>query len=69
MRQDEAEIRKIVQGAIEYLQTDAGGVRPGLKDMGTMMTVTKQRDSREALGCGAGGWQAGLSDIVRAELL
>src|ERR1700761_5819815 len=39
----EAEIREIVRGAIEYLQKDAGGVRPGPKDMGTVRTVTKQR--------------------------
>src|SRR5271170_5782940 len=26
---EEEEIRKIVQGAIEYLQRDAGGVKPG----------------------------------------
>jgi uncharacterized protein len=61
---DEAEIRKIVQGAIEYLQKDAGGVRPGPKDMGTMMTVTKQRIL--ASGLWADGKQ--VSDIVRAEL-
>jgi uncharacterized protein YqeY len=61
---DEAEIRKIVQGAIDYLQKDAGGVRPGPKDMGTMMTVTKQRIL--ASGLWADGKQ--VSDIVRAEL-
>ena len=61
---DEEEIRKIVQGAIEYLQKDAGGVRPGIKDMGTMMTVTKQRIL--ASGLWADGKQ--VSDIVRAEL-
>jgi uncharacterized protein YqeY len=61
---DEAEIRKIVQGAIEYLQKDAGGVRPGPKDMGTMMTVTKQRIMADGL------WADGkqVSDIVKAEL-
>ena len=61
---EEEEIRKIVQGAIEYLQKDAGGVRPGPKDMGTMMTVTKQRIL--ASGLWADGKQ--VSDIVRAEL-
>lgn len=60
----EEEIRNIVQGAIAYLQKDAGGVRPGPKDMGTMMTVTKQRIL--ASGCWADGKQ--VSDIVRAEL-
>ncbi len=61
---DEAEIRKIAQRAIEYLQKDAGGVRPGLKDMGTMMAVTKQWIL--ASGLWADGKQ--VSDIVRAEL-
>jgi hypothetical protein len=60
----EEEIRRIVQGAIEHLQKDAGGVRPGLKDMGTMMNVTKQRIL--ASGLWADGKQ--VSDIVRAEL-
>ena len=61
---DEEEIRKIVQGAIEYLQKDAGGVRPTMKDMGTMMAVTKQRIMASGL------WADGkiVSDIVRAEL-
>ena|ERR1700722_2693942 len=60
----EDEIRKIVLGAIEHLQKDAGGVRPGMKDMGTMMTVTKQRILASGL------WADGkdVSDIVRAEL-
>ena len=60
----EAEIRQIVHGAIEYLQKDAGGVRPGPKDMGTMMTVTKQRIMASGL------WADGklVSDIVKAEL-
>jgi uncharacterized protein YqeY len=61
---DEAEIRAIVHGAIEYLQKDADGVRPGMKDMGTMMTVTKQRIMASGL------WADGkiVSDIVREEL-
>jgi uncharacterized protein len=61
---DEDEIRRIVQGAIEYLQKDAGGVRPGPKDMGTMMSVTKQRIL--ASGMWADGKQ--VSEIVKAEL-
>jgi hypothetical protein len=38
----EKEIRKLVQGVIAHLQRDAGGVRPGLKDLGTAMQVTHQ---------------------------
>jgi uncharacterized protein len=61
---DEAEIRAIVHGAIEYLQKDAEGVRPGTKDMGTIMTVTKQRIMASGL------WADGkiVSDIVKEEL-
>jgi uncharacterized protein len=61
---EEAEIRKIVQEAIQHLQKDAGGVRPGLKDMGTMMAVTKQWIMASGL------WADGkiVSDIVKAEL-
>ena len=60
----EEEICKIVQGAIEYLQKDADGMRPTMKDMGTMMAVTKQRIMASGL------WADGkiVSDIVRAEL-
>src|SRR5882762_2452729 len=38
----EDEVRKVVQGVIEHLTKDAGGVKPGPKDMGTAMNVTKQ---------------------------
>jgi uncharacterized protein YqeY len=60
----EEEIRKIVRGAIDHLQKDAGGVRPGPKDMGTMMTVTKQWIMADGM------WADGkcVSDIVKAEL-
>lgn len=39
----EEEVRTIVQGAIEHLAKDAGGARPGPKDMGAAMRVVKQR--------------------------
>jgi uncharacterized protein YqeY len=39
----EDEVRKIVHGAIAQLAADAGGVRPGPKDMGVAMNVVKQR--------------------------
>src|SRR6202051_1477670 len=38
----EEEIRKLVRGAIAHLQNDAGGVRPGPKDLGTAMQVAQQ---------------------------
>jgi uncharacterized protein len=38
----EDEIRKVVQGVIAHLTKDSGGVKPGPKDMGTAMNVTKQ---------------------------
>ncbi len=39
----EEEVRAIVMGAIEHLAKDAGGARPGPKDMGAAMRVVKQR--------------------------
>ncbi len=39
----EEEVRAIVLGAIEHLAKDAGGARPGPKDMGPAMRVVKQR--------------------------
>ena len=61
----EEEIRKIVYGAIDYLQKDAGGVRPGIKDMGTVMAVSKQRIMADGL------WADGklVSNIVKSELV
>lgn len=38
----EEEIRKLVHGVIAHLQKDAGGVRPGPKDLGTAMQVAQQ---------------------------
>jgi len=60
----EEEIRKLVHGVIAHLQKDAGGVRPGPKDLGTAMQVTQQwirvaglRSDRKL-----------VSEIVKAEL-
>jgi uncharacterized protein len=38
----EEDIRKLVHGAIGHLQKDAGGVKPGLRDLGTVMQVAQQ---------------------------
>ncbi|CAN5594936.1 GatB/YqeY domain-containing protein [soil metagenome] len=60
----EEEIRKIVVGAIEHLAKDAGGVRPGPKDMGVAMNVVKQ-------WLMAGGLRADgklVSELVKKEL-
>ena len=38
----EQEIRKLVRGVIAHLRKDAGGVRPGPKDLGTVMQVAQQ---------------------------
>jgi hypothetical protein len=53
-----------VHGAIAHLQKDAGGVRPGLRDLGTATQVAQQ-------WIRAAGLQADrrlLSEIVKAEL-
>ena len=39
----EEQVLTIVRGAIEHLAKDAGGTRPGPKDMGPAMRVIKQR--------------------------
>jgi len=60
----EEDIRKLVHGAIAHLQKDAGGVRPGLRDLGTAMQVAQQ-------WIRAAGLQADrnlVSGIVKAEL-
>ena len=60
----EDDIRKLVHGAIAHLQKDAGGVRPGLRDLGTVMQVAQE-------WIRAAGLQADrklLSEIVKAEL-
>jgi uncharacterized protein YqeY len=58
------DIRKIVLGVIESLTADAGGQRPGPKDMGTAMRVVQQRILAD--GIRADGKM--VSDIVKAEL-
>jgi uncharacterized protein YqeY len=60
----EDEIRAIVHGAIAHLQKDAGGVKPGPKDMGVAMNVVKQR--LLATGLRADGKL--VSELVKAEL-
>jgi uncharacterized protein YqeY len=58
------EIRKLVRGAIAHLQKDAGGVKPGAKDMETAIQVAQQ-------WIRAAGLQADrklVSEIVKAEL-
>jgi uncharacterized protein len=60
----EEDIRKLVHGAIAHLQKDAGGVRPGLRDLGTAMQVAQQ-------WIRAAGLRADrklVSEIVKAEL-
>ncbi len=60
----EEEVLAIVQGAIDHLAKDAGGVRPGPKDMGSAMRVVKQRIA--ASGIRADGSM--VSAMVKAEL-
>lgn len=60
----EDEVRTIVLGAIEHLAKDAGGVRPGPKDMGPAMRVVKQRIA--ASGMRADGSM--VSAMLKAEL-
>jgi hypothetical protein len=58
------EIRKLVNGAIAHLQKDAGGIKPGPKDMDTAIQVAQQ-------WIRAAGLQADretVSEIVKAEL-
>lgn len=60
----EEDIRKLVHGAIAHLQKDAGGVRPGPRDLGTAMQVAQQ-------WIRAAGLHADrklVSEIVKAEL-
>jgi uncharacterized protein len=60
----EDEIRKLVHGVIAHLEKDAGGVKPGPKDMGTAMQVAQQWI--RAAGLRADGRM--VSEIVKAEL-
>jgi uncharacterized protein YqeY len=60
----EDDLRALVQGAIEHITKDNGGVRPVAKDMGAVMKVAQQRSL-------AGGVRADgklLSELVKAEL-
>ena len=57
-------IRVVVHGAIDTLTQDAGGQRPGPKDMGTLMKVVQQRILADGLR--ADGRL--VSEIVKAEL-
>ena len=58
------EVRKVVEEVIAHLQKDAGGVRPGPKDMGTAMQVVRQW--LLAAGMRADGKL--VSEMVKAEL-
>ena len=60
----EEDVRAIVQGAIEHLAKDAGGARPGPKDMGPAMRVVKQR----LLASGIRADGSMVSEMVKAEL-
>jgi uncharacterized protein YqeY len=60
----EQEIRKLVRGVIAHLQKDAGGVRPGPKELGTVMQVAQQWI--RAAGLQSDGRLVG--EIVKAEL-
>jgi uncharacterized protein YqeY len=58
------EIQKLVHGVIAHLQKDAGGVRPGPKDLGTAVQVAQQWI--RAAGLRADGKL--VSEIVKTEL-
>ena len=58
------DIRKIVLGAIDQIAKDAGGVRPGPKDMGPAMRVVQQWILAD--GIRADGRM--VSEMVKAEL-
>jgi len=60
----EEEIRAVVQGAIEHVTKDAGGTRPGPRDMGTVMKVVQQR----LLADGIRADGKVVSEMVKAEL-
>ena len=60
----EEEIRKLVRAVIAHLQKDAGGVRPGPKDLGTAMQVAQQW----IRAAGLLSDRKLVSEIVKAEL-
>jgi uncharacterized protein YqeY len=60
----EDDIRAIVLGAIEHMTKDAGGQRPGPKDMGPTMNVVRQR----ILASGIRADGKVISEMVKTEL-
>lgn len=60
----EEEVRAIVLGSLEHLAKDAGGQRPGRKDIGPAMRVVQQR----ILASGIRAEGGMVSEIVKAEL-
>ena len=60
----EEQVRAVVLRAIDHLQKDAGGVRPGPKDMGTAMKVAQQWSMADGLRIEG----KTLSEMVKAEL-
>lgn len=60
----EEQIRAVVLGAIEHLAKDAGGQRPGPKDIGPAMRVVRQRLLAD--GIRADGTL--VNEMVKAEL-
>src|SRR5271168_5314991 len=57
-------IRGVVHGAIDTLTQDSGSIRPGPKDMGTLMKVVQQRIFADGLRADG----KVVSEIVKAEL-
>jgi uncharacterized protein YqeY len=60
----EEQIRTIVQGALAHLEKDAGGVKPGPKDLGVAMNVVRQW----ILASGIRADLKLVSELVKAEL-
>ena len=60
----EEEIRAVVQGAVEHMAAGAGETKLGMKDMGVVMNVVKQR----LLASGVRADGKIVSDMVKAEL-
>jgi uncharacterized protein YqeY len=60
----EEDVRAIILGALNHLAADAGGVRPGPRDMGTAMKVVRQR----LLASGIRADGKVVSDILKVEL-
>lgn len=60
----EDDLRKLVEDAVKHVAEGAGGARPTIKDMGTVMKVAQQR----ALASGTRADGRLLSELVKAEL-